>query len=80
MMNQAFIVFLTNSLNIFAGKFFSSEYKQTIIHESPFCCINIQMIQTKSRFLSSKRTIEMSITQKVLRIHQSHHSDTSAIL
>ena len=80
-MNQAFIVFLTNSLNIFAGKFFSSEYEHTIIHESPLCCINIQMIQTNSRFfLSSKRTIEMSITQKVLRIHQSHHSDTSAIL
>ena len=54
-MNQAFIVFLTNSLNIFAGKFFSSEYKQTIIHESPFCCINIQMIQTNSCFFKFKK-------------------------
>ena len=54
-MNQAFIVFLTNSLNIFAGKFFSSEYEHTIIHESPFCCINIQMIQTNSRFFKFKK-------------------------
>ena len=54
-MNQAFIVFLTNSLNIFAGKFFSSEYEHTIIHESPFCCINIQMIQTNSHCFKFKK-------------------------
>ena len=57
-MNQAFTVFLTDSLNIFAGKFFNSEYiKQTIIHESLFYCVIILMIQTNSPFLSSKRTI-----------------------